>query len=87
MATWHVPAPVQAPLQPAKDDPMAASALTVINEPLLYVSEQSLPQLIPTGLLVTVPAPLPSFTTVRAYVCGGFAHKAPPAQKVGGLHK
>ena len=58
------------PLQPAKVDPAAGVAVKVTAVPLLYVPEQVLPQLMPAGLLVTVPLPVPAFVIERVKVCG-----------------
>jgi len=56
------------PLHPAKVEPAAGVAVKVTDVPLLYVPEQVLPQLIPPGLLVTVPLPVPDFATERVKV-------------------
>ena len=58
------------PLQPAKVDPVSGAAVKVTRVPLLYVPEQVLPQLMPAGLLVTVPLPVPDFVIERVKVCG-----------------
>ena len=61
--TTHVPVPEQPPPdQPVKDETPPGVAVNVTLVPLLYASEQSPPQLMPAGLLVTVP--LPDFVTV-----------------------
>ena len=54
------------PLQPPNVEPLTAVADTVTTVPLEYVSTQSVPQLIPVGLLVTVPWPVPPTLTVTA---------------------
>jgi hypothetical protein len=58
--TVQVPVPVQPPpLQPAKTDPEAGAA---VNVTLVFFEndfEQVAPQLMPLGLLVTVPLPVP----------------------------
>jgi hypothetical protein len=60
MVTEHVPVPVQpAPLHPANVDPLAAAAVSTTTCPLVKLAEHVAPQLIPAGLLVTVPVPLP----------------------------
>jgi hypothetical protein len=61
--TAQVPVPLQAPLQPAKIEPEAGLAVRMIGVPAATVSEQSDPQAIPAGALVTVPAPVPVFVT------------------------
>jgi hypothetical protein len=62
-----VPAVVQLPDQPANVEPEADVAVKVTAVPLLSVVEQELPQLIPVGLLVTVPVPVPARLTVSVY--------------------
>jgi len=57
--------PEQAPDQRAKVEPEAAVAVKVTEVPELYVSEQSVPQLMPAGELVTVPEPAPALVTVK----------------------
>jgi len=61
--TTHVPVPVQAPLQPANAEPVAGAAVRVTAVPAVKDFEQVVPQLIPAGLLVTVPEPVPLFVT------------------------
>ncbi|HET9252662.1 MAG TPA: hypothetical protein VFP58_11155 [Candidatus Eisenbacteria bacterium] len=59
-----VPVPeVPPPLQPAKTEPGAGVAVKVTTVPDEKDLEQVEPQLIPDGLLVTVPAPVPDFST------------------------
>jgi len=65
MLTLQLPVPVQAPPQPAKVESLAGLAVSVTPVPLLYSSEQSVPQVMPAGLLVTVPLPFPGLVTVR----------------------
>ena len=54
------------PLQFAKTEPAAGRAVRVMFVPAIKTAEQLLPQSIPAGELVTVPAPLPDLKTVRA---------------------
>ncbi len=63
---FRVTEPLEQPVpdQPAKIEPEAGVALRVMAVPLLRVAEQALPQLIPAGLLVTVPLPVPVSATV-----------------------
>jgi hypothetical protein len=61
--TAQVPVPEQAPLQPAKDEPAAGAAVKVRGVPGSTDCEQVAPQLIPAGLLVTVPEPDPLLAT------------------------
>src|SRR5262245_6230958 len=57
--------PVQAPLQPVNVEQAAAAAVSVTDVPVVYEAEQVVPQLMPAGMLVTVPAPAPALETVR----------------------
>jgi hypothetical protein len=66
MITAHVPVPEHPPPdQPVKVEFVSALALSVIFVPTLKSSVQSLPQLIPAGLLVTEPFPVPDLDMVR----------------------
>jgi hypothetical protein len=68
--TVHGPVPVQPPPEkPANVDPFAATAVNVTIVPSLKLPEHVVPQLIPVGLLVTVPVPVPAGVTVST--CGG----------------
>jgi hypothetical protein len=63
--TVQVPVPVQPPpLQPAKLEPASGDADSVIAVPWPTVSLQSGPQLMPAGVDVTVPAPVPASATL-----------------------
>src|SRR5438093_7070742 len=53
------------PLQLSNVESLAATAVSVTLVPELNGALHVLPQLIPTGILVTVPLPVPAFTTVR----------------------
>ena len=68
--TVQAPIPEHAPPQPAKLDPDAASADNVTAEPLANCAEHEDPHETPDGELVTTPAPLPDFMTVRVGVGG-----------------
>ncbi len=61
--TAQVPVPEQAPLQPAKEEPAAGVAVSVMAVPWVRDCEQVAPQLMPAGLLVTVPEPVPPLAT------------------------
>jgi hypothetical protein len=61
------PVPQLLPVQPEKTDPAAGKALKATTLPAAKDSEQSPPQLIPAGLLVTVP--LPVLVTVKVKLC------------------
>jgi hypothetical protein len=64
MLTTQLPVPLHAPDQPAKVESLAAAAVSVTVLLLVKVAEQALPQLMPEGLLVTKPEPVPSLATV-----------------------
>src|SRR2546425_322156 len=60
-----------APVQPGKVEPVAGKALSVTVVPLAneaVAPGQAAPQLIPVGLEVTVPLPVPVLVTVRSKV-------------------
>jgi hypothetical protein len=58
------------PLHPSNRDPVAGAAVSLTVAPATYDCEQSLPQLMPAGLLVTVPAPVPCLVTVSMKLGG-----------------
>src|SRR5262245_32582430 len=60
MVTVQLPLPVQAPDQPAKRERVEAAAVRVTVAPSRKAWVQLLPQLIPAGLELIVPAPLPA---------------------------
>ena len=65
ITTTRVPVPEYPPPDhPVKSEFESALALSVIFLPGLTFSVQLVPQLIPAGLLVTVPLPVPDFVTV-----------------------
>ncbi|HAE36263.1 TPA: hypothetical protein DCX66_03955 [Candidatus Nomurabacteria bacterium] len=55
---------VQAPLHPENDESRAGEAVRVTEVPEAYDSVQSAPQLIPVGLEVIVPDPVPALAVV-----------------------
>lgn len=69
--TVQVPLPVQPPDQPANVELAFGAALSVTAVPLLKLALHACPQLIPAGLLVIVPAPVPVLWTVSWKVLGG----------------
>jgi len=61
----QAPVPEQPPpLQPVKLEPAAGAAVSVTAVPLVKLAAQVAPQVMPAGLLVTVPAPAPALETV-----------------------
>ena len=68
--------PVQAPLQPANVEPVAAAAVSVTVVVLEKLAEQAEPQLTPVGDDVTVPAPVPALVTVSVKLPGAVLNVA-----------
>ena len=67
IVTVQVPVPLHPPpLQPAKVDAPLGVAVRVTTVPLVKPALQVAPQLMPAGLLVTVPVPVPLLVTVKA---------------------
>ena len=62
--TLQLPVPVQAPDQPANVEVAFGAAVSVTIVPLVKLALHIAPQLIPAGLLVTFPAPVPALWTV-----------------------
>jgi hypothetical protein len=62
--TVHVAVPVHAPDHPANVEPELAVAVSVTDVPLAKLALQVVPQLMPAGLLVMVPVPVPASCTV-----------------------
>jgi hypothetical protein len=85
--TVHVPVPGHpvTPLQPANVDPSSAVAVRMTVVPLVKLAEHVVVgQLIPAGLLVTVPVPVPVSCTVRTGVIVVRAKLATTVTVVGG---
>src|SRR5438445_13164802 len=67
--TVQEPVPEQPPpLQPVKVEPAAGAAVSVTAVPLVKLAAQVAPQVMPAGLLVTVPSRAPALETVRVKV-------------------
>src|SRR5690348_3516023 len=64
-STVQAPEPEQAPLQPVNCDPSLGVAVRVTEVPVANVALQVLPQSIPDGELVTLPAWSPARVTLR----------------------
>jgi hypothetical protein len=64
--TVHGAVPAQPPLQPVKAAPDAAVAVRVTMLLVGKLAEHVAPHVMPAGLLVTVPVPVPAFATVTA---------------------
>jgi hypothetical protein len=69
MVKVQVPVPEHTlPLQPVKVEPVEEDAVKATTVLLLKADEQTDPQVMPAGLLVTVPLPAPVLLTVRVKV-------------------
>ena len=71
IVTVHVPVPLQAPDHPAKKAPLAGVAVSLTLVPELNDAVHVGEQLIPAGLLVTVPVEVPANCTESWNVVGG----------------
>jgi hypothetical protein len=71
--TATVAAEQPVPVQPTKAEPVPGAAVNVTAAPLVKFAEQFVVQLIPAGLLVMVPLPVPVLVTAKAKVCAGAA--------------
>lgn len=69
IVTTQLPVPLHAPAHPAKTESAAGAAVRVTVAPVVKFAEQVAPQLIPVGLLETVPVPVPVLATERLNVC------------------
>jgi len=67
--TEQAAVPEQAPDQPAKTEPAAGVAANCTAVPPEKLAEHAVAQLIPEGVLETLPVPLPARETVRENVC------------------
>src|SRR5882724_5561686 len=66
--TVHDPVPLQSPAHPVKTEDAFGVAVRVTAVPFTKLAAHVAPQLMPAGLLVTVPEPAPAGETVRAKV-------------------
>src|SRR5437016_4354858 len=66
MVTTQLRVPEHAPDQPLNVEPELADAISVTTVPAANACVQVAEQERPAGLLLTWPAPVPAFTTVRA---------------------
>jgi hypothetical protein len=71
MVRVQLPLPEQSPDQPANLERAEATAVSVTAVPCLKAWAQVEPQLIPAGLELTVPVPLPPFVSVSVLSGGG----------------
>ena len=81
--TAHVPVPLHAPDQPENMEPELGVAVSVTAVPLANVPPHVVPQLIPEGLLVTFPFPVPVLCTVSWKLGGTFGPQ--PQRMVNGV--
>ena len=65
MVRLHVAVPVQFVLQPENSDPEAGEGVRMTAVPLAKLAVHDVPQLMPAGLLVTLPSPFPANSTDR----------------------
>ena len=67
MLTVQVPVPLHAPDQPENIELAFGAAVSTTLVAYVNDATQALPQLMPVGVEVTVPVPVPAFPTVRVY--------------------
>jgi hypothetical protein len=67
--TVHIPMPVQPPPQLENTEPLLAVAVSATLVALGKLAEHLLPQVMPAGLLLTVPLPVPFFVTLSVKFC------------------
>src|SRR5258706_3908322 len=71
MVTVQAPVPEHAPVQPVKVEPAVGVGVSVTIVPWLKLALQVAPQLMPAGVLATVPVPVPLRVTLSANGGGG----------------
>ena len=76
MLTVQVPVPVQAPVHPAKVEPVPAEAARVTLVPPEKLALHDVPHAIPPGVEVTVPLPVPFLVSASVYEVGALKVKA-----------
>jgi hypothetical protein len=82
MVSWQLPVPEQSPDQPANTEPASGVAASVTTVPASKFAVQP-EQVVPAGLRLTFPEPVPAVDTVRGngpseYHCFvGASHQAP----------
>jgi len=64
----QTPVPLHDPPQPVNIDPLDGVGVKFIDVPATKAAVQLVPQLIPTGKLVIVPAPVPKSETVSRFL-------------------
>jgi hypothetical protein len=64
IVTLQAPVPLHAPDQPPNVEAYPGASVSVTTVPAENVAWHVVPQLIPAGLLLTEPVPLPEFCTV-----------------------
>jgi len=74
MVTVQVLVPVQAPLHPANTDAGGGAAVSVTLVPELKLAAHVPGQVMPAGLLVTVPVPVPAKVTASERVVEPVVH-------------
>ena len=77
----HVAEPAQAPDHPEKTEFPVGEAVSVTAVPVVKVALQVWPQLMPLGLLLTVPAPVPETVTLMRTDVGAWTCDDPQPER------